>query len=206
MTLLSTIESSTKTFLLSHLCWLILVGAGWIGFHAWLQEHDQRLLSDQVAKVAQQQISDLQAANAVLQKQIADSDAQAQKTISALQAQSAQVKTNAQAIAAMPDVSSLPATIRPIQNSSDFLLPEADLLPLFQQLATGKEDAVALTACQAARANDVTIEANKDKEIAAQGQEIAAIKKKPSFWHRVGSITKQVLIGVGIGVVARSAA
>jgi len=205
MSWFSTIESGTKTFLLSHLCWAILVAAGCVGFHSWLQEHDARILAEQTVKAAQAKIDDLASANDALQKQIVSSDAQAKQTIATLQKRSAQVKTNAQAIAAIPDVSSLPAQIRPIQNSTDFLLPQADLLPLFQELSTCKQDAVALSACQAARANDETMLQNDAKAIAAQKDEIKAITKKPSFWKRVESTLKQLAIGAGIGFATREA-
>jgi hypothetical protein len=100
------------------------------------------------------------------------------------------VKTPAQAIAAIPDVSSLPLNTRPAADGG----VTVDAVPLFQELAQCKEDAVALASCK-------QVDAQKDQIISEQKTEIVALKKKPSFWKRVKSTAKAVGIGIGIGAL-----
>jgi hypothetical protein len=174
-----------KHFVLSHLIWVVALLVAIFGVHSYLQEHDARIVAESQAKA-------IEAANATLQSQIASSDALAARTIAALKAQRAQVTTPAQAIAAIPDVSTLPLNSRvavdnPVQVS-------VDATALYNELNQAKQDAVSLNACVTARTADEEIIKN-DK------QEIVGLKKKPAFWHRVGSTLKIVGIGIGIGVI-----
>jgi hypothetical protein len=201
-----------KTFVLHHLAWVVLVGVGLIGIHAWIGEHDQRLLADQKVAVAEQQVktlqTDIQANNqqiAVLQQQMEARDAAAAKQIATLTQLVSKVQTTAQAAQSLPQVANLPVapTVAP---DSSVVIPPVDVLPLFQQLAQGKEDAINLTACKADLTDEKAVVAKDDatiadmtKQIALKDEEITALKKPKSFWHRVVGTMKDVGIGIGIG-------
>jgi hypothetical protein len=129
-----------------------------------------------------------------LKQQILDTNTKAAQQVQVIVKQVEAVKTPTQAVAAMPDVSSLPVAIRPLPNSQDFLLPQVDVVPLFQQLAEGKKCAIELSACETNFAAGKQIVDQKDSQI-------AALTKKPGFFHRVGTIMKQVGVGVVIGIV-----
>jgi len=202
-----------KHFLLSHLAWVILVGVGLVGIHAYQQEHDARLLADQKVAVAEQQVKTLQtdiAANnqaiAVLQQQQEARDAAAAKQIASLTALVQKVQTTAQAAQSLPQVVNLP--VAPItQSDSSVVIPAPDVLPLFQQLAQGKQDAIAVVQLTADLKDEKAIVAKDDatiadqtKQIALKDDEIKVLKKPKSFWHRVGGTLKSVGIGVGIGL------
>jgi hypothetical protein len=172
-----------KTYIATHLFYIMLIGITLVGVKAWVSEHDARLLSDQAAKAAQVNIVSLQ-------QQIDIERAQAAAAIAVIKAKAAQVKTPAQAIAAIPDVSALPLNARPAPDGG----VTVDAVPLFQELAQCKEDAVSLNSCtQQSTA--------KDQIITAKDAEIKALKKKPSFFHRVLAIAKAVGVGVAIGAV-----
>jgi hypothetical protein len=172
-------------YLRTHVFYVVLIAVGIIAFHSWSQEHDARIVAESQAKA-------IEAANATLQSQIASSDALAARTIAALKAQRAQVTTPAQAIAAIPDVSTLPLNSRPAVDNP--VQVSVDATALYNELNQAKQDAVSLNACVTARTADEEIIKN-DK------QEIVVLKKKPAFWHRVGSTLKIVGIGIGIGVI-----
>jgi hypothetical protein len=202
-----------KHFLLSHLAWVILVGVGLVGIHAYQQEHDARLLADQKVAVAEQQVktlqTDIQANNqaiAQLQEQQNARDAAAAKQIATLTQLVSKTQTTAQAAQALPQVANLPVAPT-VGTDSSVVIPAPDVLPLFQQLAQGKQDAISvvqLTADlndeKAIVAKDESTISDQTKQIALKDEEIVALKKPKSFWHRVGGTLKSVGIGIGIGL------
>jgi hypothetical protein len=169
----------------THLFYLALIASGLIFFHCWTQEHDQRLLAEQTVKAAQTQVQTLQA-------QIASEQAQAAATIASIQAKVISVKTPQQAVAAIPDLSSLPLNARPAVDNPTQV--SVDAVPLAQTLGQCSEDKVALLSCQQEQGQ-------KDQIISEQKIEIVALKKKPSFLRRVLGTAKAVGIGIGIGVL-----
>jgi hypothetical protein len=166
----------------THVFYVLLIIVGLIAFRCWLSEHDARVAADNAAKVAEANV-------AALRSQIAASDAAAAQTIAALKDAARRVKTPEQAIAAIPDVSSLPlhATAAPTPG-----FVQVDALNLYTELNECKQDKTALDACVTARSADEAIIVQKDNEI-------VALKKKPSFFKRLGSVFKQVGVGIGIG-------
>lgn len=150
-----------------------------------ITQHDARVIAEQTVKADQAKEKDLTAQLAQLQVSAAAQVRVVQQAIAA-------VKTPAQAIAAIPTLSSIPLNARAVPD-----LPTAvtvDALPLAQELAVCRQDAIEVTACQ----KEATL---KDSIHAADQDEIKALKKKPRFWKRVGSTLKIVGIGVGIGAV-----
>lgn len=136
---------------------------------AGLHEHDARVAAEAAIKVSNDHIKELQNdKTAIVQA--------GQKQIVVLQRQAAAVKTPAQAIAALPDVSALPLNARPVPNMPTEVT--VDAVPLFQELNTCKQTTVGLSVCQATFADEQKIETE------LRGQ-IKVLSKKPSFWKRV---------------------
>ena len=171
------------TWIRTHFFYISLMVVGLVFAHAWIGEHDQRLLSDQAVKAAQAQVQTLQQQIVTEQKQAAD-------TIAGIQAKVILVKTPAQAIAAIPDVSSLPLNTRPAADGG----VTVDAVTLFQELSQCRIDAVNAASCSQQSAQ-------KDQIVKQQEGEIKDLKKKPSFWNRVKSTAKAVGIGIGIGAL-----
>jgi hypothetical protein len=164
-------------YLKTHIFYIAIIAMVLISGRVWLQEHDARVLAEQQIKVSEATVKTLQA-------QIADTQAQADKTIAAIKAKVVIVKTPAQAIAAIPEVSSLPLNSRPAPDGG----VTVDAVPLFQTLAQCKEDAVQLNAC--------TVNSKaKDDIITQKDLEITALKKKPGFWTRLKSQGKAAIVG-----------
>lgn len=199
--------------LIPHSLWIVVIVALLTGCFVWLQEHDARLKAEASVKQSeatiatlQQQIVSNNQAVASLQAQITANDAVAKQQIASLVALASNVKTTPQAVAAIPQID---PNIKPVaQSNGDMTIPAPQVIPLFQDLAQGKQDAVALVACQKDLATEQQIvtktQANvtAEKAISAQkDQEIAVLKKKPSFWHRVAVVAKAVGVGIGIGVL-----
>lgn len=185
---MATTTFDLKTFVLSHLIWVVLLGASFVGFQAWKGEHDARILADATVKAAQYQI-------VTLQQQIVERDKAAAIQVAPIVKIIHDVQTVPQAVAALPQVLNTPLAL-PVEVHSDnsVTIPEPDILSLFAQVADDKVCRQLFTASQADLADE--------KAIATQQvTQITALKKKPSFWHRVGSVVKEVGIGIGIGVV-----
>lgn len=163
----------------------IIAVALYFGFNSWRSEHDARLVAEVTSVQAKAQIeqlrSDMQANKAASDAQIAD-----------LKKQRIAVKTPAQAVAAIPALTDIPLNIR--TDVSDPTRASVDVLPLFQELNSCKQDAVALQAC--------TFQSEKKDEIIKVDENlIAVLKKKPSFWHRIGSQMKSGAFWMSAGVV-----
>ena len=171
-------------YLQTHILYVVIIIVGMIAFKCWLNEHDARLAAAQAEKVAEANV-------AALRSQIAASDAAAKAKIVVLKEKAAQVKTPEQAIAAIPDVSTLPLHTQAAPTAG---FVEVDALALYTELNQCQQDKVSLDACQSARTADEKIIAQKDDEV-------AALKKKPSFFKRLGGALKILGIGIGIGFV-----
>lgn len=176
-----------KHWLLTHLIYVVIIVAMVVGFRSWRTEHDARLAAEKSIAVSQQVVKSLQ-------DQITQRDAVSAKQVQTIVKVVHDVQTPQQAAQALPSVLSapLPTAVVP-QGSGDWLVPKADVLPLFAQLGDDKICRAELTTASA----DLVSE----KAITTQlNGQIAILKKKPSFWHRVGSTMKKVGIGVGIGI------
>lgn len=165
----------------------IILAAVLLGY-SWIKEHDARLAADAAVKTAQVQIQ-------TLQQQIADRDKQVQQTVAPIVKIIHDTVTVPQAIQQIPNVvvQPLKAPIVPAPNNA-VLIPEPDVIPVFDQLADDKVCRPLLTAAQQDLVDQKNISNQKDDQI-------AALKKKPGFWHRVSTVAKQVGTGIGIGIV-----
>ena len=205
---------SFETFLQHHLPWCIIVVAIAVGGTTWLHEHDARLAAEAKIKVDESQVQVLQQsiaqnnqAIASLQQQMQQRDAANAQLIATLVKQRQAATTPPQQVAVLQSEANLPAPIVSLPNSSDWKLPAVDVEPLFSQVNSGLQAQAALSTCQAdlldtrsiVSKDDSTI-ADQTKQIALKQDEIQSLKKKPSFWKRVGSTMKAVGIGFGIGV------
>jgi hypothetical protein len=166
-----------KQYLSTHVFYIVVIAIAIVCGRAWLQEHDARVSAELQIKQSEQQVQGLQ-------KQIQVNDAAAEQQVTSLRVLTAKTKTPQQAIAAIPALAeALNARAGP--SSATVIV---DAVPLFQELAQCKQDAVNLNACQADYKAEVKITAQKDDQI-------TTLKKKPRFWKRVGSALKTALIG-----------
>lgn len=162
---------------------LLLVG---IGVTSFVQEHDARLKAEQTLKESANVVTGLKA-------QVDAVDKAGKVQIAKLQKQATTVKTPAQAIQAIPDLSALPLNVRPAPGLPNAVI--VDTLPLFEDLNKCKQDAVNLGVCSTKLDLEQKIDAQKDIQI-------TALKHKPEFWHRVKVTAITVGVGIGIGYAA----
>lgn len=193
-----------KKYASTHLFYLIVIGVVLVAFHSWKEEHDARLLASQQVKISEAAVKSSQDQIVSLQQQIAANDAKSAQQIASLEKLVQSVKTPQQVAVQLPQVApNLP--VQPTVQADDSIsFPKADVLPLFQDLAAGKEAEVQLTQCQADYKSEQQIAAQKDAQLEQKNTEIKVLKQPRSFWHRVGTTMKEVGIGIGIGLtVAR---
>jgi hypothetical protein len=185
MSLLSNLD--WRHWVLTHIVWIVLATATVIGFNSWRSEHDARLIAQQTIKTSEAQVS-------LLQKQIADRDAQAVQQAAPIVKIIHDVQTVPQAVAALPQVVNQPLP-EPVvrQPDNSVLIPQPDVIPLFQQVADDKICRIQVNALIGDVADQKAIVKQKDGEV-------AALKKPKSFWRRTGGVLKLVGIGIGIGV------
>lgn len=177
-------------FLKTHLFYVIIIAILALAGHQWLQEHDARLRAEAQEKISETAITGLQ-------KQMSDRDMQAQQQVSSLQQLVKTVKTPIQVVKEIPVVApTLP--VPPVLQPDDSInFPKADVLPLFQQLADGKQCAIQLVTAQ----KDLTDE----KSIVGQKQlELDGYKKAAGhhgfFGKLWGGAQKVGLLGIGIAL------
>jgi hypothetical protein len=171
-----------------HFLWAVLLIGSLLGYKSWRDEHEARVAADAVVKTSQTQIQTLQEQIAARDKAAAVQQAPIIKIIH-------DTTTVQQAAQALPSILTAPLPKPIVVNPDNSVeVPEPDVLPLFDVVADDR-----LVNIQLATANSDLI---AEKGIVAQqAAEIVALKKKPSFWHRVGGTAKAVGIGIGIGVV-----
>jgi len=173
------------TFGKTHLTYIVIILIGLIAFRSWLAEHDARQAADAVVKTEQTQI-------AGLQQQIVAVNAAADQKVQIVTKVIHDAKTPAQVVAVVPQLTEVPLNTRVAPDNPAQV--SVDALPFLGLLGQAKEDAINLKACQ-----DTTV--LKDQQLQAKDIEIAALKKKPNFWHRMLGTAKAVGVGIGIGAV-----
>jgi hypothetical protein len=176
-----------KHWLLTHLIYIVIIAALVLGFRSWRAEHDARLAAEKSIAVSQQQVKSLQ-------DQITQRDAASAKQVQTIVKVVHDTATPLQAAQNLPLVvtTPLPAPVT-VGANNGWLVPAVDVPNLFQQIA---DDKICRTELTTANADLVS-----EKAITVQlNGQITVLKKKPSFWHRVGSTMKKVGIGVGIGI------
>lgn len=202
-----------KHWILTHLVWIALAAGLTVAFYSWRGEHDARLIAEAKVKADETQVASLQQsiiANAqqiaALQTQMEARDAAAAKQLAAISSLVSKVQTPDQAVRAFPQVSSLP--VAPTVQGDSVVFPSQDIVPLFQQLAQGKQDGINLVACTADLKDEKSVAAKQSdtittqvKQIGLKDDEIKALKQPKSFWQRAGGIAKAVGVGIGIGLL-----
>lgn len=154
----------------------------------WVREHDARILAEQTVKESAARV-------ATLEQQSAASVKDTQAKVVIIQQKAAEVKTPAQAIAALPDVSTLPLNARPLPDAPSAV--QVDAVPLYQQLSLCKAQSVELDGCKQQLGIAGQVSAEKDTQIKALAQ-------RKTFWRRLGKGAK--VIGCSAGGAALGSA
>lgn len=181
----------TKSSVGIHIFYLVGIALLALAAHQWLQEHDARMQIAGDLKVSQK-------TEATLQEQIKSLHDASTKQATQVRTIVKTIKTPAQAIAAMPSLEPLPLHERAIPSMPSQVA--VDAVALAQTLGECKAEAIELGSCK--------------KELALQGdvhaedqKQIALLKKKPSFFHRLMGTVKNdgifIVVGILLKVVAK---
>ena len=168
------------------LLWLAMIAVALVGFKSWVREHDDKLAAKQAEAIAAVQVKNLQ-------QQITDRDAVSAQKVQTIVKVVHDTTTPQQAVQHLPEVVTAPLPAPVVaQPSGDYVVPKADVLPIFQQLADDKICREELTTAQADLTDTKAI-------VVARDTEIKTLKKPRGFWGNVKTVAKDVGIGVGIG-------
>ena len=171
-----------------HVLWACLLVGSLLGYKSWRDEHEARIAAEAVVKTSQTQIQTLQQQIDARDKAAAVQTAPIIKVIH-------DTVTVQQAVQTLPSILTAPLAKPIVVNPDNSIeVPAPDVLPLFDAVADDKLVNIELATANADLLTEKGI-------IAQQVVEITALKKKPSFWHRVAGTAKAVGIGIGIGVV-----
>ena len=178
-----TFIKTEKTWIVSHLVWVVAIAVALLIGHAWLGEHDARVKAEAS-----------EATVASLQQQIAANNAQAAKTVQVIVKTVSDVKTPAQAIAAIPTLTDTPLNARVAPDNPAAV--EVDAVPLIEVLGQCKIDHVNLDACTQNLKDETLIVAQKNAEI-------VVLKKKAPFLTRLKHGAELVGAGLMIGLLLK---
>jgi len=187
---ITVVKTDVKTFVLSHLIWVVAIAVALVLGNITLKEHDARVVAEASIKVSQANI-------AALQQQITDRDAQlAQKVtvITKVVHDLGPAPTTGQIVAAVPQLTQVPLNARTIPGDAVNISVAA--FPLVQVLQQAAIDHAANLTCQGDLTDQKAISAQKDTQI-------AALRKKPKFLDRVKHVAEAVAAGIAIGVLLR---
>lgn len=189
MTWTEAIITYLKTTATKHILFIAVVVAGFFIGRAYLAERDARAKAEATVKTAQTQIDTL------AKQQTATAQA-AKVQITVLQKAAEAVQTAPQAVKALETDNAVKDVL-----PSMAVLPDApgkvsvDALELFKGVNKCEQDAVTATSC--------TQELTLQKQIATEKDgQIAALKKKPSFWTRAKNEALTIGISAAVGYVA----
>jgi cell division protein FtsB len=174
-----------KHFAMAHIMWIAIAVVSLFALHAWVGEHDARLLANQQQKISEAQVKDLQA-------QIVAVNAAAAQKVQVIAKIIHDVQTPTQAVTVIPQLTDVPLNARVAPDNPTQV--SVDAVPLVEVLGQCKIDKTNLDACQANLKSETEIVAQKDLEI-------KALKKPKSFFKRLTDTMKAVGIGVGIGLL-----
>ena len=180
--------TTEKAWILSHLIWVAAVSVALVLGHSYIVEHDARVVADAQIKISETTVASLQA-------QIVATNAAAAQKVQVITKIVHDVATPPEAIAAVPQLTDVPLNARVIPNNPVQI--SVDYLPLIDLLGQAKVDKTNLDACTVDLQNETAI-------VTAKQTEIVALKKKPSFWKRVGGVAKAVGVGIGIGMLLQA--
>lgn len=172
-------------YLKTHIFYLSLIAVGLIAGHEWLKEHDARLSAESIVRQSEAREKDIESRLLTLQNQT-------KIRTEVIRKQVASITTPKQAIAAIPSLSDVPLNLRPSPDMPDAV--EVSAIPLAQELGQCREDSINLQSCQ----QELGMESDLRAECRVQ---LAAITKKPKFWHRVWGQVKTGSVFLSIGIV-----
>jgi len=187
---ITVVKTDVKTFVLSHLIWVVAISVALLMGHAWLGEHDARVKAEASIKASEATV-------ASLQQQIATTNAQAAQTVQVITKIVHDLPPNAtpgQIVAVIPQLTDAPLNARTI--SGDPTNVSVAALPLIQVLQQAATDHIQLGACTSDLKNETAI-------VAAKDQEIVALKKKPALLTRVKHVAEAVGVGIAIGLILK---
>lgn len=180
--------TNLKTFVLSHLVWVVIIVILAFAVHAWLVQHDARLQAEQQEKISEHVIEDLKS-------QMAEREAQRQKDVQIVTRIVHDSKTPTQVVAAIPQLTDAPLNTRVIPGSPADVAVAAQ--PLVELLGQCKTDAINLNACQKDLADQTKITAQLETEKASWKKAAG----HHSFFGKVwGGAQKVGLLGIGIAL------
>jgi len=182
-----TFIKTEKTWIVSHLVWVVAIAVALLIGHAWLGEHDAWVKAEASIKASEATV-------ASLQQQIAANNAQAAKTVQVIVKTVSDVKTPAQAIAAIPTLTDTPLNARVAPDNPAAV--EVDAVPLIEVLGQCKIDHVNLDACTQNLKDETLIVAQKNAEI-------VVLKKKAPFLTRLKHGAELVGAGLMIGLLLK---
>ena len=174
-----------ETYAKTHVFYLILLAGGIFGFHSWLAEHDQRLLTDKQVAVDAQQIKDLQS-------QLKDVQVQTAAKVAAVMKEKATIKTPVQA---MPVINAFDVALnaRPVPSLGPDVVAVA-AVHLALDLEQCRADRISLGGAQA----EISLMQQED---AKKDDQIKALKAKPKFWARLKGDAKSAGFWTSVGVI-----
>jgi hypothetical protein len=175
--------SAIWTFVKPHIFYWIAAGVLFVGFRSWIGEHDARLRAEIGVQQAQTQIDSLK-------QQIATRQVETEKEVQVVVKEVQAAKTPEQQLAEIPKLETQPLNAQPLPDAPNAV--KVDIQPLVTQLAECKTDAIQLASCRQEIADRQQIELQQDAQV-------SLLKKKPGFWHRVGSGAKKYGIGIAVG-------
>lgn len=190
------IQASAKTYVLHHIFYIVLIVLGLLAGRAWLQEHDHRLVAEQQEKISEANVKASELRYKDLQAQLDQVRSLSDARVNSLEAAAKAVKTAPQAIAALPSVSNVPFEVIP--DRPDRISVEA--VPFYQEQAACRVTEEKLGSCQKEEVIKDQQLVEKTGQVVEKDKEIAALKKKPSFWKRLGSETKSGSVFISIGI------
>lgn len=180
---------------------IVLIIALAVGMVTYLREEVAKAKMEAQISVQQTQIDSLA-------KSIQNRDSEASKAIQSVRQQAARVKTPQQAAEAIPDISGLPVTFRPLPISDNnpsaeglYTVAGPDVLSLYQKLAVCSEHDLMLAACQG-NYGDLQKQADLLKQ-----QRDAAVNtvRGGTFWHRFYTNWKWIGAIAGASVLSYEA-
>jgi len=187
---ITVVKTDVKTFVLSHLIWVVAISVALLMGHAWLGEHDARVKAEASIKASEATV-------ASLQQQIATTNAQAAQKVQVITKIVHDLPPNAtpgQIVAVIPQLTDAPLNARTIPGDpTNFSVAALPLIQLLQQAST---DHIQLVACTSDLNNETSI-------VAAKDQEIVALKKKPALLTRVKHVAEAVGVGIAIGLILK---
>lgn len=172
-----------KTYAKTHIFYIVVIVIGVVAFRTWLSEHDARMKADAAIQQAEITIK-------TLQDHQAATDAAATQKVQTVVKIVHDATTPAQVVTSLPQIDT---QIAAQLNARQVPMSPADVqvnaAALIQVVGDLKTSQVQLGACQSNLADEKAIAAQKEIEI-------AALKKKPSFWARVKSHGKWAVAGI----------